>query len=617
MKRFMALLLAIMLVMSGALVACGEKAETEKSDVKVEETKDVDTTESTTDATTDAVEAEETTDEEFASVDTSKTDYSELQYQENLEMDSSQYLNFFTGEPVTLDTGRSSISTSWNCQGPIFEGLTRLQGTPSGAAVIEPGVAESWEANEAGDVYTFHLREDAKWQDGQPVVAEDFVYSWVRMLDPATGSPYAWLITPIIKNAAAFNNGEANAEDVGVKAVDARTFQVTLEKPTPYFMQLSYFPTLRPMRKDAVDAAGEAYGAEGDSVIGNGPFIIDEWIHRGKIVFKKNPHYWDAKHVYIDQMTWNMIDDEGARMQAMLAGDIDSGGVTAREWQEQFDSTEEFNVISLGDVNSGYHLMNCADRYFKNDKIRKAFSAALDRDDYVEVVTNGTQYPGWWYVPNNMSIGDELFNEKNGVPNYVRKLYDDVRAENGSPRDLLIAGLKELGEDEDPANMDVTMQFRGTSEKEKQRGEYYQQVFKEELGVNIKVALLQYNIVYANIDSGEYQICDVGWNGDYNDPHTMFEFWHSSKGYYDKSKTGWENAEFDGIVEEAGSILDNDKRSDLYNRAEEILVYEDCVIAPYEQGKYSTYRRKYIKNYFTVPTFFKPDYKYVYTNGRK
>lgn len=614
MKKTMALLLALVLIFTGALVGCGEKSTKEESktpETSKEEKKEESVTEEK------ETEKEEKTDAEFASIDLSKIDYSELYYQENLEMDKKQSLHFFTGEPVTLDTGRSSISTSWNCQGPIFEGLTRLQGTPSGAAVIEPAVAESWEMSEDGTVYTFHLRKDALWQDGKQVTAADFVYSWIRMLDPNTGSPYAWLITPIIKNAEAFNKGEAKAEDVGVKAIDESTLEVTLEKPTPYFLQLSYFPTLRPMRKDAVEAAGEKYGSEAATVIGNGPFVIDEWIHRGKIVYKKNPKYWDAQHVYIEEMTWNMIDDQGARMQAMLAGDIDSGGVTAREWQEQFEATGEFEIIAVGDVNSGYHLMNCGDRYFKNDKIRKAFSAAFDRDDYVETVTNGTQYPGWWYVPNNLSIGDELFNEKTGNRQYVKKLYEDVRTQYTSPKELLIAGLKELGEDPDPAKMDVTMQFRGTSETEKQRGEFYQQVFKEELGVDIKVELLQYNIVYANIDAGQYQICDVGWNGDYNDPHTMFEFWHSQKGYYDQSKTGWSNEEFDKIIDEAGAMLDNDKRAELYNRAEEILVYEDCVVAPYEQAKYSTYRRKYIKNLYTVPTFFKPDYKYVYTNGRK
>ncbi|HPG74222.1 MAG TPA: ABC transporter substrate-binding protein, partial [Bacteroidales bacterium] len=134
----------------------------------------------------------------------------------------------------------------------------------------------------------------------------------------------------------------------------------------------------------------------------------------------------------------------------------------------------EFNVISNGTINSGYHLMNCADRYFQNEKIRKAFSSALDRDDYVSVVTNDTQYPGWWYVPNNLGIGSENFSNKVGNPNYAKKLFDDVRTEFGSPKELLIAGLQELGEDIDPSKMDVTMQFRGTSETEKQRGEYYQ-----------------------------------------------------------------------------------------------------------------------------------------------
>jgi len=604
-KKFSAIMLALVLVFSMALAACGEKSNEEtKENEKV-----------TTEQKNETEENEEVVVDEVAQVETDVAGFSNLRDQKPEKMDSDQYLNLLAGEPESLDTTRTSVDTSWFAQGPLFEGLTRIQGTESGSDVVEPGVAESWEVNDEGTVYTFHLRDNAKWQDGKNVTAYDFEYAWERILNPETGSPYAWLITPIFKNAGAYNNGEVGVEEVGIEAKDEYTLVCTLEKPTPYFMQLTYFPTMKPLRKDVIDKWQEAYGAEAEHIIANGPYIVSDWIHRGKIVYEKNPNYWDAENVYIEKMTWNMIDDRGARMQSLMAGDIDSARVEDAEWKMQFDSMGEFNVISRGTINSGYHLINCADRYFKSEKIRKAFSAAIDRDDYVDTVTNGTAYPGWWYVPNNLGIGSENFANKTGNKNYVRKLYDDVRAEYNSPKELLIAGLKELGEDEDPANMDVTMQFRGTSEAVKQRGEYYQQIFKEELGVTIKVSLLQYNIVYANIDSRDYQICDVGWNGDYNDPHTMFEFWHSKEGYYDESKTGWSNPEYDGIIEEAGSILDNDKRAELYDRAEEILVYEDCVIAPYEQPQRSTYRRMYIKNLYNT-AFGTPDYKYVYTEGR-
>lgn len=527
-----------------------------------------------------------------------------------IEMDEEQYISFPHYEPKTLDSARSSISTSWDAMGPIFEGLTAIQGTPEGVDKIVPGMAERWEHNKAGTEYTFYLR-DAQWSDGVPVTAHDFEYAIKRCIDPKTASPYAWFFFGVIKNAKEFNEGKVDADAVGIGAIDDKTLKFELEKPVPYFMQLTYFTVLFPQRKDIVEKYGEAYGSEAEQIVCNGPFVIKEWVHRGKIVYEKNPYYWDKANVYLDKVYWQMIEDENARMQALLNGDVDFSLVRLREWKDKFDSMDEFSFVSMIEPHTGYHLINCADRYFRNVKVRKAFSAAFNRDEYIEQVVDGVHFPGWQYVPNVIVIGEENYQKKIGNPQYIKKLYDEVK----DPKALLIEGLKELGEDPDPANMEVRMMFRGTDQVTKERAEWYQQVFKQRLDVNLKVDLLQYNIAYDKVHKGDFQFFDTGWIGDYNDPSTFFDYWHSVDGYYNYDMIGWRNEEFDNIIKEAGRILDNNKRARLYKRAEEIFVYEDCVVAPYQQYRLARYQRSFVKDFYPK-AFAKLNFKGVYTLGR-
>jgi oligopeptide transport system substrate-binding protein len=565
------LLLALVIAMTSVLAGCGKK-ENEPA----------------------TKEGGETKKEEEANGDEAK-------------MDDEQYLNLFGYEPNTLDSARSSIDTAWIAMAPIFECLTRVEGQEDGVIEIKPGMAESWENNDEGTEYTFHLR-DAKWSDGEPVTAQNFEYAMKRVLDPDVGAPYAWLFYGIIKNGEAYYNGEVDWEDVGVIVEDDHTLVFELEHPTPYFMELTYFPVLYPQREDIVEKYGDAYGTEQEQIVCNGPFILSEWVHDSKIVYEKNPEYWDKDNVFIEKIVKNQIEDENARMNAMLAGDIDVGGVSKAEWMEKFDETGEWNYIRMDYPDIGYHMFNCKDKYFKNEKIRKAFAAGFDREALINDVYNGVGVPAWEYVPLCVDIGGENYQDKVGNPQYVKKLCDEI----DDPKALLIEGLKEEGLDPDPAKMDVSMMFRGTDEWTKQCAEWYQQQFKESLGVNLKVDLLEYSIAYDKQANDEYQIFDTGWFADYNDAGNFLDFWHSKDGYYN---VGWNNEEFDNTIDQAKVEMDNDKRAELYRRAEEILTYEDCVLMAYNHSEFSTYRKKYIQNYYNIP-FGQNDFVGVYTSGR-
>lgn len=540
---------------------------------------------------------------------------------DGIEMDEEQYYVLRGAEPKSMDSAKSHIVTSWQAQGPAFEGLTRVQGSPDGDK-IEPGVAESWEQNENATLYTFHLRKDAKWSDGVPVTANDFEYAIKRVADPRVASKYAWLLDDIIKNSKEvrkMNIEEYSDEEIaealktiGARSVDDYTLEIELAKPVPFFMQLTYFPTLYPQRKDIVEKYGDEYATEIDKMVYNGPFMLTEWVHDSKIVYEKNPNYWDKDKIYLDKIVRKAIPEQNARMQALLTGEIDAELIMSREWKAKFQSMDEFNYISRKNADVGYHIFNQNDKYFKNAKIRKAFSVAFNRDDYIDQCEDGLGFPGWEYVPDNLVIGDENYAKLVGDTAFAKKLYDEIE----DSKALLIEGLQEIGEDPDPAKMEVSMMFRGTDERTKRIGEWYQHVFKTRLGVNLKLDLLKYNIAYDKFDNHEFQIFDTGWVGDFNDPSNFLDFWHSEDGFYNFEKTGWKNGEFDEIVKKAGGMFDNNERAKLYKRAEEILIYEDCVVMPYNHSETATIRRTFVKG-MDAPNFGHQDYKGVYTQGRK
>ncbi|MEG0671059.1 peptide ABC transporter substrate-binding protein, partial [Clostridium sp.] len=250
-KKILASLLAISMVASVALVGCGKK-----EDAKTPGTGD----------------------------STSKE-----------EMDADQYLNMLLGsEPKTIDQSKSSDSYSSTILAQSQEALTRITQDETGKDKIVPGIAESWTKSEDGKTWTFKLR-DAKWSDGQPITAENFVYGITRTLSPETASPYAFLLYPIA-NAAEFNAGKAKAEDLGIKAVDAKTIEFKTTSPCAFFLDLTYFKVMQPQREDILKLHGDKYGSEANTMVFSGPFKISEWAHDSKVEFVKNPEYWDAKN---------------------------------------------------------------------------------------------------------------------------------------------------------------------------------------------------------------------------------------------------------------------------------------------------------------------------------
>ncbi len=525
----------------------------------------------------------------------------------NGEADAEQYLNMLLqSEPKTIDQSKSSDSYSSQILANCQESLTRIVQDENGKDKIEKGIAESWETSDDKLTWTFKLR-GAKWSDGKPVTAEQFVYGITRTLDQNTASPYAFLLYPIA-NAVEFNSGKAKAEDLGVKALDEKTVEFTLASPCAYFLDLTYFKVMQPQREDIVKEHGDKYGSEANSMVYCGPFMISEWVHNNKVEFVKNPEYWDAENVKLDKVTMKIIKEESARMNELLNGSLDMATVVKPEWIEKFDSAGEYEAKKGYDGSTTYTFFNLKDKLFSNAKVRKAFIVAEDRENKIKTLRKGLGEPALGFVPKSVQIGGEEYRTKvNELP--VQKLMD----ENTDPKALLIEGMKELGLGEDPSKITISYLQSGTDAVAKEYAEFQQQVYTKKLGINVKVDFVEWAQFQERTDNFDYQVAGMAWTGDYNDPNTYLDLWTSTAGVV---PTGWSNPKYDELIAKAGKSDDPNERAELFKEAERILLYEDGVVSPEAWRFKNTYVRKYVKNY-TAPLFGTIDLKYTYTTGRK
>jgi oligopeptide transport system substrate-binding protein len=521
-------------------------------------------------------------------------------------MDKEQYLNgILTSEPKSLDPSKATDVNSSDVLVNVMEGLTRIEQGEDGKDVIKAAGAEKWEANEDKTVWTFHLR-DYQWSDGKPVTADDFVYAVTRSLNPEVGSTYAFILYPL-KNAQAYNAGKAKVEEVGVKALDAKTVQFTLEKACPYFLDLTYFKVMFPQRKDIVEAQGDKFGTESNTMVFCGPFVLKNWMHQSKMELEKNPNYWDKDSVKLEKLTLNIINDETARMNSLFNGSLDYAAVTKQEWIEKFNATGKFDVIKANQPGTNYMFFNQKDKYFANAKIRQAFSLATDREERLKILYRGLGQPAYGFVPPTLQIGGEDYRTKVGVQPLTA-----FKEANKDAKALLVAGLKEIGADPDPAKATFTYLQSGTTAREREFAEYDQQMYKKNLGIDLKMEYVEWPVFQKRTEEMDYQIAGMAWIGDYNDPNTFFDMWVTGAGIV---PTGWSNAKYDDLIKQAAATTDSEKRTELFKQAEQMLVVDEAVIAPTLYRVKNTFRAKYTKRIMT-PLFGAQDFKYSYTEGR-
>ena len=504
----------------------------------------------------------------------------------NVLDDEQTYNTYLQSEPTTLDSVKGNDTYGWSILVNIMEPLTRVE-DQDGKDVRVPAGAESWESNEDGSVWTFHLR-DNKWADGQDVTAEDYAYGIRQALDPNSGSLNGYLIT-CIKNGAAVNSGEMDASELGVKVIDDKTLEITLENPTPYFISLTDTRAMLPMRQDIVEQYGDTYGAEATNIVGNGPFKVDTWTHNSEIILKKNENYWNAENVYLDTVNFKIINDESALYNSFDNGSIDSVSVGSTEWEQRFDSKQDVERKDFNSTGIRFHFYNTQDPLFQNENIRKAFSAAIDRDDVIQTIFQGFHTPYAAWVPQPVSIGD--------LGNYREIAGDMEDTISGDPKELLLKGMEELGLGNDPSSLTVTFTLGGTTQWLKTYGEYFQQVFHDKLGVNVVVDQHEWGTFQSKTNSGDYQMAYMVWTIDYNDPYSMLEVMKSTAG---SVPTFWTNEEYDELLNQASVEMDDQKRAELMKEAEHLMLSE-APICPVINEATVRYSYSYLKNLSNSP----------------
>lgn len=463
-------------------------------------------------------------------------------------------LNINTEPPSLLPT-KATDTTSGTVLTHVMEGLTRYG--PDGEII--PGIAEKWDISDDGLTYTFHLRQNAKWSDGQPVTAHDFEYAWKKLLDPNSAADYAYQLY-YLANGEAYNEGKASADEVGVKAVDDYTLEVKLVSPTPYFLSLTAFYPLFPVPKH-VDEANPDWHKEAATYVGNGPFLLAEWNHDSKIVLKKNPDYWAADEVKLETIDMAMVNDENTEYQMYETGQLDVAAPPTDMTKQLIDEGKAKVTPYFGTY---YLSFNTQDPILKNAKIRQALSLAIDRKALVDNILQGGQLPALGFVPPGAPGLKGDFREEQG------DLYQDHDVEKA--KKLLEEGLKDLGLKELPA---IEYKYN-TNQGHQKIAVAIQQMWKENLGIEVKLRNEEWKVYLDSMNQGKYQVGRMGWIGDYVDAMTFVDLFVTGGG---NNYPKWSNAEYDALIKKAKATNDHDERIKAMQEAEKLLI-EEMPIAP-------------------------------------
>ncbi len=492
--------------------------------------------------------------------------------------------NFDTAWPNTLDPSKGNDRYGRIVLTNVSEYLVRWDAEESR---MVPAGAESWTVSPDGLTYTFKIR-DMIWTDDKPVTAMDYAYGIRRTADPATASLVSNFVYPL-KNGFAVVEGKMPLSELGVSTPDEKTLVLELEKPLPYFMEMAAYRAYLPQREDWVEKYGDSYSTSPSTTPMCGPFVlIDDWVINSSMNYRKNEKFWNAANVKLDRIEHKIIQDPVAIYNALLSGEIDYASVPNAEWQKKFIDNPAFTKKTAGRPDCVYMLVNCGDPLLKNNKIRQALSAALDRDDMIKATRNGFGLAAYWFSPPNITCQGLPFNEvgKGPVKDLIQK-HTDLKA-------LFIEGLNELGMDPDPSKYTIEFLSSGTSQDSRTEGEYFQQTWKEKIGVNTSVVLSEWGEFKNRLDAQTYQLAALGWTADFNDPANFLETaWPDSHTY----KTSWNNAEFNECIVKAQSETDAKKRCELLKRAEVILLEEEAAVIPMTTRESQHFRKTFVKNY--------------------
>ncbi|WP_129729598.1 peptide ABC transporter substrate-binding protein [Ectobacillus funiculus] len=508
------------------------------------------------------------------------------------ELAKKQVLNLLEASDIpSMDTVKATDQVSFIVMNNVMEGLYRLDKDQKPT----PGVAESYTKSENGKKYTFKLRKDAKWSNGDPVTANDFVFAWKRAVNPATAAEYAYIMFDI-KNAKAINEGKAPVDSLGVKAVDEHTFEVELENPIPYFLELTSFATFYPQNEKFIKQQGEQFGKKAETIVYNGPFVLTDWKTEQGWTYKKNVNYWDKDSVKLDQINVSVVKEQGTMVNLYESGQVDRTGLTA-EFVDKYASSDEFHTSK--DM-SMYFLRFNQKRLGENTplanlKVRQAISLAQDKEALANVLLNNGSTAAYFLVPA------EFVTDKKG--NDFRNINGNMNKTNvKKAKKLWEEAKKELGTDK------LTLEFLNyDSDSSKKVGEYLKEQLEKNLpGLTVNIKPQPFKQKLDLETKGDYDFSFSGWGPDYPDPMTFIDLFVTGGAH---NQMGYSNAKYDELVAAAkGELLTDTKaRWEALAKAEKLL-FKDAAISPLYQKGVAFVQRPYVKG--IVEHNFGGDYSY-------
>lgn len=455
-----------------------------------------------------------------------------------------------TAEPETLDQHLTSTVYEAHILRDLYESLV-VHGPE---AELRPGAAASWTVSDDGRVYTFEIRDDATWSNGDDLTADDFVFSYRRILDPATGAKYANILYPI-DGAEAVNKGEADPETIGVKALGPKTLEITLASPTPYFLELLTHQTSLPVHPPSVEAHGMAF-TRPENMVSNGAYTLDEWVPNAHIKLEKNETFHDAANVAINEVYFYPTEDRSAALRRFMAGELHSNPDAPTE-QMDFMREELGDQLRIAPyLGTYYYAVNMADEILGDVRVRRALSMAIDREFLAEEIWGGAMVAGFSFVPP-------------GINNYDEPAYADYRDTPMFDREeKAMALLAEAGYGPDnPLELEIRY---NTSENHQKTATAIAAMWQP-LGVETTLFNTDTKTHYAHLrDRGDFDIARAGWIGDYSDPQNFLFMVESDNTGFNYAR--YENPAYDALMDEAAATTDLKTRAEILHQAEEIFM---------------------------------------------
>jgi len=453
-------------------------------------------------------------------------------------------------EPPSLDWSLATDHVSFNVIANLMVGLTEFDKNLKPA----PVVARSWDILDGGKKFVFHLRDDVTWSDGKKVSAKDFEYSWKRLLDPKTASEYAYILFDIV-NAQEFSEGKIqDPGQVGVKAKDDWTLEVQLKHPASYFLSITTFEVTYPERQDIVEKFGSKWTEPGN-IVTNGPFLLSSWKHEDEIQLSANPNFFLGKPT-IEKVEMFMINEKTTALALYEQGRldfIDNHSIPIFE-KERLAKMAGFRLVPQ--LRGYYYGFVTHRRPFNDVRVRKAFSLAIDRSVFPNILHGGEKPAASWIPPGMLAYNGKMGLTHN--PPEARRL------------------LREAGYPDGKGFPEVTLAYN-TEEDHKIIAEAVQGMWKRNLGVLVRLENQEWKVYLSKLRNDPPHIFRLGWGADYPDPDNFMKLFTSLSG---NNNTRWKNPRYDQTLELAAGEFDEQKRARLYDEAQRILCETDIPIMP-------------------------------------